>query len=135
MKLKRILELYNPTPKYAWFEPSTNGLGMSGVRLAFIDPTMPRFNAQIDDADNKGDLARKERITIKRDNYKRQGQLSFPNSPDLGWWLTSNAFEAGEENEEGLTKGNIYQRHPDLEIFPSREEAEKAAKKTGAVHA
>lgn len=130
----KLVEIYNPTPQYAWFEPSTNRKGMKGVRLAFVDPTIPRFNSQIADADEKGDESRKERIMRKSDNYKRQGQLTAATPPDLGWWLTSQAYEAGEGNEDGLTKGNIYKKYPDLQLFPNRKDAEKAAKKAGAIH-
>ncbi len=130
----KLFELYYPTPRYAWFEPSTNRLGMSGVRLAFVDPTIPRFDSQIADADEKGDKARKDRISIKKDNYKRQGHLTAAKAPDLGWWLTTQSYEAGEENEEGLTKGNIYKKYPELEIFSDRKSAEKAAKKAGVIH-
>lgn len=130
----RLTELYNPTPRYAWFEPSTNQLGMQGVRLAFVDPTIPRFDAQIADADDKGDVSRGERIRIKKDNYQRQGHLTAAKAPDLGWWLTTQSFEAGEENEEGLTKGNIYKKYSDLEIFKDRKEAEKAARRAGVIH-
>lgn len=129
----KLTEIYNPKPKYAWFEPSTNRLGMQGVRLAFVEPSIPRFDAQIADAREKQDLAREERVKTKRDNYRKQGQLTFAQAPDLGWWLTQEDFERGENNEAGLTKGNIYQRYPDLEIFPSRKEAEKAARKAGLI--
>ncbi len=129
----RLFELYKVTPKYAWFEPSTNAAGMRGVRLAFVEPTMPRFDAQISDARQKHDKSREERVKIKRDNYKIQGQRTFQKAPDLGWWLNTEDFYAGENNQRGLTKGNIYQKYPDLEIFKSRQEAEAAAKKDGLI--
>jgi len=129
----KLFEIYNVKPQYAWFEPATNAAGMKGVRLAFLEPTMPRFNSQISDASQKNDHPRKERVQQKRQNYKNQGQTTFPNAPDLGWWLNTEDFEAGKNNQRGLTKGNIYQRYPDLEIFASRKEAEAAAKKSGLI--
>ena len=129
----KLFEIYNVIPQYAWFEPAQNAAGMKGVRLAFVEPTMPRFDSQIADADQKGDVSRKERVMLKKDNYEKQGLKAFPNAPDLGWWLTSEDFERGENNERGLTKGNIYQRYPNLEIFKTREEAEEAAHKAGLI--
>ena len=129
----KLLELYKVEPQFAWFEPSRNSKGMNGVRLAFVEPTMPRFDAQIADASQKNDQSRAERVKIKRDNYKQQGQLTFPRAPDLGWWLNTEDFEAGANNERGLTKGNIYQKYPNLQIFSSRKEAESAAKKAGLI--
>jgi hypothetical protein len=129
----KLTEIYNVKPKYAWFEPATNSAGMKGVRLAFLEPTMPRFDAQIADATIKHDNARLDRVKTKRQNYKDQNQTTFPRSPDLGWWLNTEDFHSGENNQRGLTKGNIYQRYPDLEIFKSRKEAEAAAKKAGII--
>ena len=129
----KLLEIYNVKPHYAWFEPAVNSRGMKGVRLAFVEPTMPRFNAQIADATNKDDKSRTERVKIKRDNYAKQGQRTYPNAPDLGWWLNTEDFHAGENNQRGLTKGNVYQKYPDLEIFTSRKEAETAAEKDGVI--
>lgn len=124
----KLVEIYNVTPKFAWFEPATNEAGMKGVRLAFIEPTMPRFDSQIADATAKKDISRLEKVKLKRDNYKQQGQTSFPKAPHLGWWLTTQDFYDGKNNQKGLTKGNIFQKYPDLEIFKTRKEAETAAK-------
>lgn len=131
----RLTEIYNPKPQFAWFEPSVNKSGMNGVKLAFVEPSIPRFDAQIADATDREDVARQERVKTKRDNYRKQGQLTFPHAPNLGWWLNQEDFENGENNEAGLSKGNIYQRYPKLEIFPSRKEAEVAAQKAGVIQA
>jgi len=133
MKLSNILEVYNIEPRYAWFEPAANAAGMKGVRLAFVEPTMPRFDSQIADAEEKHDNSRADRVKVKRDNYRKQGQTTFPNAPDLGWWLNTEDFYSGENNQRGLTKGNIFQRYPELEIFKSRKEAEAAARKADLI--
>jgi len=129
----KLTELYKVIPKFAWFEPAKNGSGIEGVRLAFIEPTMPRFDSQIEDAISKKDKNRKERVMLKKQNYEKQGLKSFPKAPDLGWWLSKKEFDDGKNNEKGFTKGNVYQKHPDLEIFNSRKEAEKAAAKAGQI--
>jgi len=129
----KLNEIFKNEPKYAWFEPAKNNAGMNGVRLAFVEPTMPRFNAQIEDAARKKDKNRRERVELKKQNYLDKGETSFARAPDLGWWLSKEEFDQGKNNEKGFTKGNIYKNHPDLVIYGSRKEAESAAKKAGTI--
>lgn len=127
----KLFELYNKNPRFAWFEPTKNKAGMSGVRLAYVEATMPRFDSQIKDAVDKDDKGRLDRIRLKKHNYEVQGQKTFPKAPDLGWWLSKEEFDRGDRSQQGMTKGNIYDKYPELEIFNSRKEAEKAAKEAG----
>lgn len=125
----KLFEVYNIEPKFAWFEPAEGPMGTRGVRLAFIEPVEPKFNSQIEDAKKAGDKKRTDMIALKKQNYLKQGANML--TPDLGWWPTREEFENGQPSYRGYTKGNVYAKHPDLEIFNSKEEAVKAAKSAG----
>lgn len=123
----KIFEMYNIEPKFAWFEPSSGPENVQGVRLAFIEPIEPKFDAQIQDAVNSGDEKKEEMFRMRKQNYIKQGQKYF--TPDLGWWMSEKDFHDGGNSFGGFTKGNVFQKYPDLEIFPSRDAAVIAAKK------
>lgn len=125
----KLFEVYHIEPKYAWFEPAPGPMNTIGVRLAFIEPIEPKFNSQIEDAKNTGNKKREEMIALKKQNYLKQGANMI--TPDLGWWASKEDFDQGEPSFRGFTKGNVFQKHPDLEIFGSKEEAVKAAKAAG----
>ena len=133
MKLQELFEKKPEVdiPEFRYWERKPNQDGIDGARLAYIAPTMKRLDRIIDDAATKGDKGRKDRVALRKRNYKAQGQDCFPDSPDLGWWTSKTAYENEEGSTTGFTKGNIYQHYPDFRIFPSREEAEKAAKEKG----
>ena len=128
----KLVEIYNPPKRFAWFEPATNG-GVNGVRLAILDPTMPRFNSQMEDAEEKHDDARRQRIALKKQNYAKQGEKTFANPPDLGWWTSRQEYNDGGNSKQGYTNRDINARYPELQIFDSREEAERAAKDAGVI--
>jgi len=123
----KLFEMYNIEPRFAWFEPSAGPENVSGVRLAFIEPIEPKFDAQIKDAHDKKDFKREEMFRLRKKNYIDNGQKFF--TPDLGWWMSEKDFHDGGNSFSGFTKGNIFQKYPDLEIFPSRDAAVVAAKK------
>lgn len=125
----KLFEMYSIEPKYAWFEPAPGPKGTGGVRLAFVEPIDPKFKSQIKDAHDAGDKKREEMISLKRHNYLKQGENML--TPDLGWWMSKEDFDQGNPNISGWTKGNVFAKYPDLEIFPSKEAAVKAAKQAG----
>jgi hypothetical protein len=125
----KLLEIYNTEPRFAWLEPSSGPEDIMGVRLAFLEPVVPRLDSQIEDARTKKDHKREEMFRLRKDNYVKQGQKFF--TPDLGWWMSEIDFHGGKPGFNGKTKGNIFQKYPDLKIFPSREAAIKAAEKAG----
>lgn len=127
----KLHEMYNIEPIFAWFEPSKGPEDLRGVRLAFIEPIAPKFDSRIEDATQKKDTKRAEETKLMKDNYLRQGQKFF--TPDLGWWMSEEDFHNGSGSFKGHTKGNVFQKYPDLQIFSSREEATKAAEKAGII--
>ena len=127
----KLFEVYAIEPRYAWFEPAQGPHNVMGVRLAFVEPIKSRLDYQIQDATQKKDIRRKETIQFKKHNYLKQGEEIF--TPDLGWWPSSTDFENGNPNVSGWTKGNVFAKYPNLEIFPSKEAAIAAAKKNGVL--
>lgn len=123
--------MYNIEPQFAWLEPASGPEDLKGVRLAFIEPIEPKFTAQIEDAANTKNAKREEMFRLRMQNYLKQGQTFF--TPDLGWWMSEEDFHNGGTSFGGSTKGNIFQKYPDLEIFPSRDAAVVAAKKAKVI--
>jgi hypothetical protein len=123
----KLFEVYNIEPQFAWLEPAQGPGNVMGVRLAFIEPIEPKLNAQIDDAHKKQDEKREEMMRLRKDNYKKQDEKFL--TPDLGWWMSDEEFHNGSNNFKGFTKGNIFQKYPDLQVYPSKDAAVVAAKK------
>lgn len=123
----KLFEIYNIDPRFAWFEPEVGPNSINGVRLAFIEPVGNRLDAQIQGARERQNPRQEEMFRLRKQNYTDSGQKFF--TPDLGWWMSEEDFHAGKDSASGITKGNVFQKYPNLEIFSSRKEAITAAKK------
>jgi hypothetical protein len=127
----KLFEVYNVEPQFAWLEPALGPEDIKGVRLAFVEPVIPRLNSQIEQAENAGDSKKAEMFRLRKENYIKQGQKFF--TPDLGWWMSEEDFHRGGNSFGGFTKGNVLKKYPDLQIFPSKEAAVVAAKKAKVI--
>lgn len=123
----KLFEVYNVEPQFAWLEPALGPEDIRGVRLAFIEPMLPRLDAQVKQAASVDDKKKEEMFRLRKENYLKQGQKFF--TPDLGWWMSEKDFHDGGNSFGGFTKGNVLKKYPDLQIFPSKEAAIIAAKK------
>lgn len=127
----RLNEVHQKNPQFAWLERASGPEDIVGVRLAYIEPVEASIKSHIEDARSKKDDKRAERLELRLQNYLNQGQKYF--TPDVGWWMSEESFHAGEGGFGGVTKGNIYQRYPNLQVFPTRKEAITAAEKAGII--
>lgn len=127
----KIFEVYNIEPRFAWLEPAEGPGGVMGVRLAFIEPVEPKFDSQIEDSRKTRNSKKEEMFRMRKKNYLAHGHKFF--TPDLGWWMSEEDFNGGGNSFGGFTKGNVLQKYPDLQIFPSQDEAVVAAKKAKVI--
>jgi len=124
---------YVPDQVFAWLESSRGPEDIMGVRLAFISPIEDEINhylqQAIDDRDDRRIKTLQQRLEAQRKYYPKQKYYT----PDIGWWSSKEGFYNGEPGAFGGTREEIMNVYPHIQIFPSRQEAEKAAEKAGLI--
>lgn len=132
MKIFEVLENTYPNfPIFAWLEPSRGPENISGVRLAYIEPTKARQEYNLSQATAANDERWIGNVKRMGDSISKSGQKFY--TPDLGWWDSEEAFYAGQSGFGGETFEKIQSKYPNIQVLKSHEEAAAAAQQAGIV--
>lgn len=127
----KLFEINQPQPVFAWLEPAKGPENIQGIRLAFLEPLVPKHEEMIANAKEQKNEKRAQRLKDNLEQYKAKGQMFF--TPDFGWWMTEDDFHTSKEGFGGITKGRVMAQTPNLVIVSSREQAIKSAKEAGII--
>lgn len=116
---------------FGWFEHSKGPEDMSGVRLAYIDPTTSHFDRLLDEANKAMDTPWAMTLLHQRAFYEQKDQQYF--TPDFGWWMQEDHYRTGRAGFGGVNKEKVEAQNPRLIIMYSHEEALDAAVKAGLI--
>lgn len=136
-KHKQQVGMPEDMPVIAWLTPAKGPNDIKGVRLAYIQPVIPHFDYLIaaanEEAERGNDLEaeRAENLRKMKKDTVNSGQRFF--TPDLGWWPNTETFQRGDAGFDGITKGFLQSKYPNLRIVKSSDEAIRLAKEAGII--
>lgn len=137
MKLAELHEAEQAQPVLAWLDSQRGPNDIMGVTLRYVQPLVAQMDDVIAKAQEQADRGdgraaeRAKRLLQRKEEYVKAGQRYF--TPDLGWWMDEDDFQAGREGFGGVTKGLLQKKYPNLRIVSSEKEAAERAEEAGLI--